>query len=136
MKRSAVAVWNGTINDGHGHLNTQSGILEQAQYSFNSRFGEGMGTNPEELIAAAHAGCFSMKLSMDLTDAGYEPISLTVTCVVEIENGVITTSHLTLIAVVPGLEQEKFAEFAKGAKENCPVSRALSIKISLDANLE
>lgn len=136
MKRSAIAVWNGTIKDGHGHLNTQSGILEQAQYSFNSRFAEGKGTNPEELIAAAHAGCFAMKLSLDLTDGGYEPVSLTVTCVVEIEGGEITSSHLTLTAVVPGLEQEKFADIVKGAKENCPVSRALSVKISLDANLE
>src|SRR5690606_27968630 len=102
----------------------------------NSRFADGKGTNPEELIAAAHAGCFAMKLSLDLTDGGYEPVSLTVTCLVEIDSGVITSSHLTLAAVVPGLDQEKFAEFAKGAKANCPVSRALSIKISLDANLE
>lgn len=136
MKRTATAVWNGTINDGHGHLNTQSGILEKAQYSFKSRFAEGKGTNPEELIAAAHAGCFAMKLSLDLTEGGFEPVSLEVTCVVEIEQGVITSSHLTLTAVVPGIEQEQFADFAKNAKENCPVSRSLSIKISLDANLE
>lgn len=136
MKRSATAVWNGTINDGHGHLNTQSGILEQAQYSFNSRFADGKGTNPEELIAAAHAGCFAMKLSMDLTDAGFNPTSLEVTCVVEIDGGVITSSQLSLIAIVPGLEQEEFVKIAKSAKENCPVSRSLSIKITLDANLE
>lgn len=136
MKRSATAVWNGTINDGHGHLNTQSGILENAQYSFKSRFGEGKGTNPEELIAAAHAGCFAMKLSLDLTDAGFSPTSVEVISLVEIESGVITSSHLTLTAVVPGLEQEEFATFAKGAKDNCPVSRALSIEITLDAHLE
>ncbi len=136
MKRTATAVWNGTINDGHGHLNTQSGILENAQYSFKSRFADGRGTNPEELIAAAHAGCFAMKLSMDLTEGGFEPTSLEVTCIVEIDSGVITSSHLTLTAVVPGLEQEQFTNFAKSAKENCPVSGALSIKISLDANLE
>lgn len=136
MKRSAVAVWNGTIKDGNGHLNTQSGILENAQYSFNSRFADGRGTNPEELIAAAHAGCFAMKLSLDLTDGGFNPTSLEVTCVVEIDDGVISSSHLTLTAVVPGLEQEDFAIFAKEAKENCPVSRALNIKVSLDANLE
>ncbi len=135
MKRTAVAVWNGTINDGRGHLNTQSGILENAQYSFKSRFAEEKGTNPEELLAAAHAGCFAMKLSMDLTDGGFNPTSLEVTSVVEIVSGVITSSHLTLTAIVPGLDQEKFVEFAKGAKENCPISMALSIKISLDANL-
>lgn len=136
MKRSATAVWNGTINDGQGHLNTQSGFLENAQYSFKSRFEEGRGTNPEELIAAAHAGCFAMKLSLDLTEGGFTPTSLEVICIVEINSGVITSSHLTLIAVVPGLEQEEFATFAKTAKENCPVSRALSVTISLDANLE
>jgi osmotically inducible protein OsmC len=136
MKRSATAVWNGTINDGHGHLNTQSGILENAQYSFKSRFGEAKGTNPEELIAAAHAGCFAMKLSMDLTDAGFTPTSIEVISLVEIESGVITSSHLTLTAIVPGLEQEEFATFAKNSKDNCPVSRALSIEIILDAHLE
>src|SRR5690606_4903564 len=108
MKRSATAVWKGSINDGRGHLNTQSGLLASAQYSFKSRFEEGNGTNPEELIAAAHAGCFAMKLSLDLTEGGFTPTSLEVTCVIEINSGVITSSHLTLTAAVPGLEQEAF----------------------------
>lgn len=136
MKRSATAIWSGTINDGKGDLSTQSGLLENAQYSFKSRFEEGIGTNPEELIAAAHAGCFAMKLSLDLSEGGFTPTSLEVTCSVEINSGEITSSHLILTAIVPDLNQEEFTTFAKAAKENCPVSRALSVDISLDATLE
>lgn len=136
MKRSAVAVWKGKIKDGEGHLNTQSGILESTPYSFKSRFEEGSGTNPEELIAAAHAGCYAMKLSADLSKAGFEPSSLEVTAMVEIKDESISSSNLTLTAVVPGLEKEQFLEFAKRAKENCPVSKALNLSINLESHLK
>lgn len=136
MKRSAVAVWHGNINDGKGHLSTQSGVLKETDYSFNSRFADGHGTNPEELIAAAHAGCFAMKLSLDLTEKGFKPTSLTVRGEIEMESLVIAASHLTLTAVVPGITQEDFQLLAQGAKDNCPVSRALNLNITLDATLE
>ncbi|WP_256006179.1 MULTISPECIES: OsmC family protein [Pedobacter] len=135
MKRNATAVWNGTIKEGSGHLTTGSKVLDQTQYSFNSRFAEGIGTNPEELMAAAHAGCFTMKLSLDLTEAGFNPASLETTGTVTIDNGVITSSNLVLKASIPGIEEDRFQEIAKGAKENCPVSKAYSVDISLDATL-
>ena len=135
MKRTATAIWNGSGKEGKGNLTTQSTTLNKTQYSFKSRFEDGVGTNPEELIAAAHAGCFAMKLSFDLGAAGFTPDSLEATAEVTLDNGSITTSHITLKAKVPGIGKEKFDEVAAGAKANCPVSKVLNAAISLDATL-
>jgi lipoyl-dependent peroxiredoxin len=135
MKRKATAVWKGSGKDGKGNLTTQSSTLSQTQYSFKSRFEEGTGTNPEELIAAAHAGCFSMKLSFVLGEAGFQPDEITTDCVVTIDNGTITQSELTLKAKVPGISKEKFQSCAEEAKKTCPVSKALNMNITLQARL-
>ena len=135
MKRTATAVWNGSGKDGSGKLTTQSTTLQQTQYSYKSRFEEGTGTNPEELVAAAHAGCYSMKLSFVLGAAGFEPESIETSAAINFENGVLTNSHLTVKAKVPGISAEKFKECAEDAKANCPISKALSISITLDASL-
>ncbi|HEY0299476.1 MAG TPA: OsmC family protein [Arachidicoccus sp.] len=135
MKRNATAVWNGTIKDGNGHITTQSTTLNKTQYSFNSRFAEGVGTNPEELLAAAHAGCFTMKLSLDLTQAGFTPESLETTSVITLDNAKITHSQLTLIAKIPGISEEEFQHIAAGAEQSCPVSGAFSFEIALNAKL-
>jgi lipoyl-dependent peroxiredoxin len=136
MKRTGTAIWNGSGKDGTGKLSTQSTTLQQTQYSYKSRFEEGTGTNPEELIAAAHAGCFSMKLSFVLGAAGFVPESIETTAAINFENGVLMNSHLTAKAKVPDISQEKFKECADEAKATCPVSKALSIPITLDATLE
>ena len=135
MKRKATAVWQGTGKEGKGHLTTQSTTLNKTQYNYTSRFEQGVGTNPEELIAAAHAGCFNMKLSFALNGAGYTADTLDTTCTVTLEDGTITTSHLVLKAIVPGISREKFDELVKDAEENCPISRTLTSKISVDATL-
>ena len=135
MKRNATAVWNGTIKEGKGYLTTQSTILKQAQYSYTSRFEEGIGTNPEELMAAAHAGCFTMKMSADLTGAGYSPEMLETSCTITLDNGVITTSDLVLKAKIEGISDEEFQKIATGAKSNCPVSKAYNLEMSLQASL-
>jgi osmotically inducible protein OsmC len=135
MERTATAVWNGSGKDGKGYLTTQSTALNQTQYSYKSRFEEGVGTNPEELIAAAHAGCFAMKLSFVLGGAGFTPDTLEVSAKVTLENGVLTGSHLTLKAKIPGITAEKFSEYAGDAKANCPVSKGLNMAIGLDAAL-
>ncbi len=140
MDRSASAVWHGGLKDGKGTLSTQSGTLKEAQYSFSTRFENGVGTNPEELIAAAHAGCFTMALSGQLTDAKLVPDTLETTAVVTLEKTddgpTVTKIHLTTKAKVPGAEKEKFDELAKKAKEGCPISRLLrAAEITLDAQL-
>jgi len=135
MKRHATAVWNGSGKDGHGHLTTQSTTLNQTQYSFNSRFADGVGTNPEELIAAAHAGCFTMKLSFSLGAAGFTPESLETTSYINLDNGAITESHLVLKAKVPGISKEAFDATVKDAELNCPVSKVLNATITVDAEL-
>lgn len=135
MKRKATAVWNGSGKEGKGKLSSQSSALNDMQYSYLSRFESGVGTNPEELIAAAHAGCFAMKLSFVLGGAGFTPESLEVTSTVTLEDGTIKSSHLELKAKVPGISADKFKECAEDAKANCPVSKALNMEISLDANL-
>ena len=135
MKRFATANWKGSGKEGQGTNTTQSGVLKDTQYSFNTRFADGIGTNPEELIAAAHAGCFTMKLSFVLGGAGFEPESIETSSVVELADGVITSSHLTVKAKVPGMSADKFAEAAKDAKENCPVSKVLNANITMDASL-
>lgn len=135
MKRNATAVWNGSGKEGNGNLTTQSNTLNATQYSFNSRFAEGTGTNPEELIAAAHAGCFSMKLSFVLGAAGFTPDRIETRCYITLDNGAITTSELTLTASVPGITQEQFMDCANDAKANCPVSKLLNCDITLNATL-
>ena len=135
MKRNATAVWNGTGKEGSGHITTQSTTLNKTQYSFGSRFAEGVGTNPEELMAAAHAGCFTMKLSFDLNAAGFTADELETKCVITLDNGTITTSELTVTAKVPGIDDAKFQEIATGAKENCPVSKAYNCEKILTATL-
>lgn len=135
MKRKATAVWKGSGKEGTGNLTTQSTTLNKTQYSFNSRFAEGVGTNPEELVAAAHSGCFSMKLSFVLGEAGFTPDEITTECFITIDNGAITSSQLVLKAKVPGISKEKFQECAEDAKKNCPISKLLNTNITLDASL-
>ncbi len=135
MKRKATAVWQGSGKEGKGHLSTQSTVLNKTQYSFSSRFEEGVGTNPEELIAAAHAGCFTMKLSFVLGEAGFTPTELSTTCTITLENGAITNADLELKASIPDISKEKFMECAENAKVNCPISKLLNTKISLKADL-
>ena len=136
MKRHATAVWSGSGKEGNGTVTTQSGILSNTQNSYKSRFEEGAGTNPEELVAAAHAGCFTMKLSFVLGEAGFTPESLESTSNINFENGVLTESHLVVKGKVPGISKEKFDECVKDAEENCPISKALNMKISSEATLE
>jgi len=135
MKRTSTANWRGTGKDGKGTLSSASTVLNNTQYSFNSRFAEGIGTNPEELLAAAHAGCFAMKLSFSLNEAGFTADDLTVSCTITLENGSITESHLTLKGKVPGISKEKFDSCTADAKANCPVSKLLNTKITLEATL-
>lgn len=135
MKRKATAVWKGSGKEGTGNLTTQSTILDNTQYSFNSRFAEGKGTNPEELVAAAHAGCFSMKLSFVLNEAGFTPDEINTECFVTIEDGTVTESALKLRAKVPGISKEKFQTCAEEAKKTCPISKLLNAKITLEASL-
>jgi lipoyl-dependent peroxiredoxin len=136
MKRNATAVWNGSGKEGNGTLSTQSTLLSNAQYSYKSRFEEGVGTNPEELMAAAHAGCFSMKLSFVLGAAGFTPEKIETKCDITLEDGAITTSHLTCTATVPGIDEQKFKECAEEAKRDCPVSKAYgSLNITMEASL-
>ena len=135
MKRTSTANWRGTGKDGKGTLSSASTVLNNTQYSFNSRFAEGVGTNPEELIAAAHAGCFAMKLSFSLNEAGFTADDLTVSCTITLENGSITESHLDLKGKVPGISKEKFDACTADAKANCPVSKLLNTKITLEATL-
>ena len=135
MKRNATAVWNGSGKEGNGQLTTQSTTLANAQYSFNSRFAEGVGTNPEELVAAAHAGCFSMKLSFVLGASGFTPDRIETKCDITLEEGSITNSHLTVSAKVPGITAEKFEECVVDAEANCPISKLFNTKITHTATL-
>jgi lipoyl-dependent peroxiredoxin len=139
MKRTATAVWNGSGKEGKGNLTTQSTTLNKAQYSYKTRFEEGVGTNPEELIAAAHAGCFAMALAFGLQGAGITPEELNVTATVTLDPSsgapTITESHLELKAKIPGITNEKFQEFAKGAEQGCVISRVLKAQVSLTATL-
>jgi osmotically inducible protein OsmC len=140
IKRHASAVWHGTGKDGTGSLTTQSGTLKDTPYGFNARFGDGKGTNPEELIAVAHAGCFSMATAFQLSGAGHPPESLhcdaTLTMEQEAGGWKIASVHLVLRAKVPGIDAAKFQDLAAGAKANCPVSKVLNATITLDAALE
>jgi osmotically inducible protein OsmC len=140
MKRNATAVWSGNLKSGKGSLSSDSGVLKETPYSFSTRFEGAPGTNPEELIAAAHAGCFTMALSAALQGAGFTADRLQTTATLSLENvpatsWTITSVQLTTVAKIPGITPEKFAEIAAGAKANCPVSRVLKAEITLDAKL-
>lgn len=135
MKRKAEAFWTGTGKDGKGHLTTQSKVLSETQYSFSSRFENGIGTNPEELVAAAHAGCFTMKLAFNLQAKNYTADSLNTTCQITLEEGSITNSHLVLDAKVKGISKEEFEELVKDAEANCPISKLLDTEITVDFTL-
>ena len=140
MKRNAKAVWKGGLKDGKGTISTDSGVLSDTQYSFNTRFEEGKGTNPEELIAAAHAGCFSMALSAQLEEGGLTAESIRTTASVRLDKTdagfAITSVHLDVAARVPGADRQAFETAAQNAKAGCPVSKVLNAEITMDARLE
>jgi len=138
MIRNATAVWNGSGKDGNGKLTTQSQVLNNTPYSYKTRFENEQGTqgtNPEELVAAAHAGCFTMKLSFVLNEKGFTPDSLQTKCDLTFENGSITKSHLTVEGKVPGISNDQFQECVKNAEQNCPISKLLNTNISSTAKL-
>ena len=135
MKRTATAIWNGSGKEGGGNLTTQSKVLDKMQYSYSSRFENGTGTNPEELIAAAHAGCFSMKLSFVLGADGFTPDWIETHCTITLDSGTITESHLDVKAKVKGFDKEKFEAFVIEAKDTCPVSKLLKANITYKATL-
>jgi osmotically inducible protein OsmC len=140
IKKKAWAVWKGGIKDGGGTISTETGVLKEAPYGFKARFEGGPGTNPEELIGAAHAGCFSMAFSLMLTEAGLKPDKIETHAEVVLDKQgdgfAVTASHLTMTAKIPGIDQAKFDEIAKKAKEGCPISKLLKTEITLDAKLE
>lgn len=140
MKRKATAQWRGDLKTGKGTISTESGVLSESRYSFTTRFENEKGTNPEELVAAAHAGCFTMALSAELGKANLTAESLRTTATVTLEKGdsgfSVTASHLELTAKVPGATQEAFMAAARSAEANCPISKLLKAKITLDAKLE
>lgn len=132
MKSYATAKWQGSGKEGSGTLSSKSKVLDNTSYDFRSRFEDGTFTNPEELVASAHAGCFSMKLSFVLGAAGFTPDSIETKCTITLENGAITNSHLEVKASVPGIDAAKFAECAADAKANCPISKLLNTEITMD----
>lgn len=140
MVKKAWAVWKGGIKDGGGALSTETGVLKEAPYGFKSRFESGPGTNPEELIGAAHAGCFSMALSLMLGEAGLKPDKIETHAAVTIEKAgggfEITSSHLDVVAKIPGADRAKFEEIANKAKAGCPVSKLMKARITMEARLE
>lgn len=139
MQRTASAHWSGGLKDGQGTVSTQSGVLSQTQYSFSTRFENGVGTNPEELIAAAHAGCFSMALSAQLGNAGMTAESIDTNAKLTLDKTdagfSITAIHLDVKVKIPGADKGKFEEAAQNAKKGCPVSRVLNANITMDAQL-
>ncbi|GHN01546.1 peroxiredoxin [Cytophagales bacterium WSM2-2] len=135
MKRTASAHWEGDLKTGKGNLSTQSTVLNKSQYSFKTRFEDGVGTNPEELLAAAHAGCFTMALSMILGQAGFLATSLDTTATVNLEGLDVTGVHLSVKGKVPNIPAEKFTELTKAAEQNCIISKALKVAITSDAEL-
>lgn len=139
MKRTGSAVWRGDIKGGKGEISTQSGVLNSTQYSFATRFESGTGTNPEELIAAAHAGCFAMAFSLILGNAGFTPESIDARATVSLEKQdagfAITTSHLEVTSRIPGIDEATYQRLAGEAEKNCVVSKVLNAKISMDAKL-
>ena len=139
MQRKASAVWRGGLKDGKGAISTDSGTLKDTQYSFSTRFESGVGTNPEELIAAAHSGCFAMAFSAELGKAGLTPESISATATVTLDKTdagfSVTQSHLDVTVKVPGADQNKVLEIANAAKAGCPISRLLNAKVTMDAKV-
>lgn len=135
FKRGAKAQWQGTGKDGKGNISTQSTVLNNAQFSWSTRFADGIGTNPEELMAAAHAGCFTMKLSFALNAAGFTAEDIQTDCAIVMTDGKISKSELKVKAKVPGITPEKFKECTDDAKANCPVSQVYKMEITLEAEL-
>jgi lipoyl-dependent peroxiredoxin len=140
MQRTGKAEWLGGLKDGKGTVSTESGVLDKTQYSFSTRFENGLGTNPEELIAAAHAGCFSMAFSAQLEKEGVKATRINTTAAVSLEKSddgfSIPAIHLQMTAIIPGIDEAKFNKIATAAKEGCPVSKLMKAKITLDARLE
>ncbi|MBW2962526.1 OsmC family protein [Mesonia aestuariivivens] len=136
MIRKATAVWKGNLKEGKGNLSTESGILDKTQYSYKTRFENGKGTNPEELIGAAHSGCFTMQLSAFLAEQNFPADLLETKAEVTFEDGAVSKSHLILVAEVPHITEEKFNEIANKAKESCPISKLLNTEITLDSTLK
>lgn len=135
MKRNATAIWKGTIKEGNGTLTTDSKVLDQAQYSFKTRFENGIGTNPEELIAAAHSGCFTMQLSAYIGEEGYEIESLETQCAIDFQDKSVVGSHLTVKGKIKDISNEMFQELVTKAETTCPISRLLDTKITSEATL-
>jgi osmotically inducible protein OsmC len=140
MKRKASAVWRGGLKDGKGTISSDSGVLKETQYSFSTRFENGVGTNPEELIAAAHAGCFAMAFSAELGKAGFTPESIRTTATVTLDKTdggfSVTESHLDVTAKIPGADKAKAMEIANAAKAGCPISKLLKANITMEAKIE
>ena len=140
MKRKASAIWRGGLKDGKGAISSDSGVLKETQYSFSTRFENGIGTNPEELIAAALAGCFSMALSAELGKAGITPESIHTTTTIMMDKTdagwTVTESHLDVSAKIPGVDPAKFSAAANAAKAGCPITRLLRANVTMDAKLE
>ncbi|HRI79286.1 MAG TPA: OsmC family protein [Cyclobacteriaceae bacterium] len=135
MKRTASAHWEGDLKSGKGSLSTPSTTLNKTQYSFNSRFENGVGTNPEELLAAAHAGCFTMAISLMLSQAGFTATSLDTSATLTLENLAVTGAHLAITGKVAGISAAQFSEITKNAEKNCIISKALSVPITSEASL-
>ena len=135
MKRTATANWKGSGKEGTGKLHTQSGLIKNKRYDHRSRFEDGAFTNPEELIAAAHAGCYSMKLSFVLGAAGFTPSRIETKCTINLEAGTILSSHLEVKAKIPKMKAKNFQQYVDDAKANCPVSKVLNCEITMDAQL-
>jgi len=140
MKRKASAIWRGDLKTGKGNISTESGILADAQYSFSTRFESGIGTNPEELIAAAHAGCFAMAFSAELGKDGFKAESINATATVTLDKTdagwTVTGSHLDVTAKIPGADKNHVLDIANAAKAGCPISRLLNAKVTMDAKIE
>jgi lipoyl-dependent peroxiredoxin len=136
MKRSATANWKGSGKEGKGTVTAESGIFSNTPISYHTRFEEVKGTSPEELAAAAHAGCYSMKLSFVLGAAGFTPDTIDTKCTITLENGTITESHLEVKASVPGIDDAKFQECIEDARKNCPISKLYNTKITAEAKLQ
>lgn len=135
MKRNATAVWAGSLKEGEGKITTQSNVLSNTQYSFKTRFEQGNGTNPEELIAAAHAGCFTMQLTAYINEAGYNVASIETKCDIDFQNGSIVGSHLSVVARIDDIETDEFQQLVTKAETNCPISRLLNTAITSNATL-
>lgn len=135
MKRHATAVWAGSLKEGQGKITTQSNVLSNTQYSFKTRFEDGNGTNPEELVAAAHAGCFTMQLTAYINEAGFNVASIETKCDIDFQNGSVVGSHLSVLARIDDITTDQFQELVKKAETNCPISRLLNTAISANATL-